>query len=92
MAGLDHEVSRIRVEITPDSLGTRVWIDEQQVKGLLAVVVRAAFDEPSSVTLVFEDVALDVVGSVRRVRSSGSPPDAQGRAGAARSHGGRGRT
>lgn len=64
---LAPDYSRLRIEITPDGRGTRVWLDDKQVKGLLAVVVRAALDEPSSVTLVFEDVALDVVGGVRQV-------------------------
>jgi hypothetical protein len=56
--------SRVRVEITPGSLGTRFFIDDQPVSNLRAILIHAAIDEPSTVVFEMAGVPVEVVGDV----------------------------
>ena len=62
---------KIRVVTTPQSIGTKVFIDDKEIHGLRAVEIRAGVEELSIVTLIFLASELEVTGfvdSVSRVR------------------------
>lgn len=59
----------IRVEVKAQSQGTRVYLDDQEIEGLRAVMIRAAVDEPATVILEFVARAVEIIGEVGKIET-----------------------
>lgn len=62
------EAQRIRIELTPKSTGSRVFVDDVEIQGLRSVEVRAGIDEVSIVKLEFVQPDVVITGDVGEVR------------------------
>jgi hypothetical protein len=68
--------AHVRIEITPGSLGSRIFVDGHEVQGVKAVSVRAAVAEASIVTLELVAERVDVEGEVDTVIQDVTEPGA----------------
>lgn len=57
----------IRIEITPNSMGTRVFIDGIEINELVGLLVSARVDEVSKIHLTFRAQAVEITGDVGEV-------------------------
>lgn len=66
-------MAKIRIELTPTSMGSRVFIDDVEINSLVAVDVRAAVDEASTITLTFRATEVEISGEAGQVKTKERP-------------------
>lgn len=59
--------AKVRIAITPTSLGTRVWLDDVEITDIVSLVVSAAAGDVSRLTLTFVAREITIDGEVRHV-------------------------
>jgi hypothetical protein len=61
--------AKVRIEITPHSNGTRVFINDQQIHDVRRLAVYAAPDELSTVVLTLSGFEVEIVGEAGDLES-----------------------